>query len=200
MSLDYFEAYQHAKDELFKVFRLYQTKLSVARQVPEETPQKKQSKSSAMNIWKKIGGKEQASSSGSRSNWNPDVELNHYLNTNHTKHDQTLDGENFDLLEWWKEKEQTLHVLAHFAQGVLLVPVSSISSEHAFSEVGRIIEELRSCLTPDTVEAIFCLKDWIKAYYARTQYRLEDPKITDAAADALMEFGITTYGSGANRN
>ncbi len=91
-------------------------------------------------------------------------------------------------------------MLAHFAQGVLLVPVSSISSEHAFSEVGRIIEEQRSCLAPDTVEAIFCLKDWIKAYYARTQYRLEDPKITDAAADALMEFGITTYGSGANRN
>uniref|UniRef100_A0A0E0QXQ0 Uncharacterized protein n=1 Tax=Oryza rufipogon TaxID=4529 RepID=A0A0E0QXQ0_ORYRU len=83
MGLDYSKAYQHARDELFRVFRLYQTELSVARRVPKKTPQKKkQSKSSAMNLWKKIRGKEQASSSGSRSNWNSDVELNHYLNTN----------------------------------------------------------------------------------------------------------------------
>uniref|UniRef100_A0A0D3GIA5 hAT-like transposase RNase-H fold domain-containing protein n=1 Tax=Oryza barthii TaxID=65489 RepID=A0A0D3GIA5_9ORYZ len=31
VGLDYSEAYQHARDELFRVFRLYQTKLSVAR-------------------------------------------------------------------------------------------------------------------------------------------------------------------------
>uniref|UniRef100_A0A0D9ZXU3 HAT C-terminal dimerisation domain-containing protein n=1 Tax=Oryza glumipatula TaxID=40148 RepID=A0A0D9ZXU3_9ORYZ len=160
MSLDYFEAYQHAKDELFKVFRLYQTKLSVARQVPEETPQKKAKQIKCNEYVEEDQG--QGTSLLIRSNWNPDAELNHYLNTNHTKHDRTLDGENFDLLEWWKEKERTLHVLAHFAQGVLLVPVSSISSEHAFSEVGRIIEEQRSCLAPDTVEAIFSLKTGLK--------------------------------------
>jgi hypothetical protein len=84
-----------------------------------------------MNLWKKIKGKEQASSSGSRSNWNPDAELNHYLNTNRTEHDRTLDGENVDLFEWWKEKERTLPVLAHFARDVLLVLASCVSSEHA---------------------------------------------------------------------
>uniref|UniRef100_A0A0E0PZQ5 hAT-like transposase RNase-H fold domain-containing protein n=1 Tax=Oryza rufipogon TaxID=4529 RepID=A0A0E0PZQ5_ORYRU len=41
VGLDYSEAYQHARDELFRVFRMYQTKLSVVRWVPEETPQKK---------------------------------------------------------------------------------------------------------------------------------------------------------------
>ena len=67
------------------------------------------------------------------------------------------------------------------------------------SEVGRIIEEWRSCLAPDIVEAIFCLKDLIEAY-ARTQHRLEDPEIADAAADALAEFGISTDCGGANQN
>lgn len=38
MYLNYSKPYQHAKDKLFKVFRLYQTKLSVACQMPEETP------------------------------------------------------------------------------------------------------------------------------------------------------------------
>jgi hypothetical protein len=41
MGLDYSKAYQHARDELFRVFRLYQTELSVARRVPKKTPQKK---------------------------------------------------------------------------------------------------------------------------------------------------------------
>uniref|UniRef100_A0A0E0HT13 HAT C-terminal dimerisation domain-containing protein n=1 Tax=Oryza nivara TaxID=4536 RepID=A0A0E0HT13_ORYNI len=149
-----------------------------------------------MNLWKKIKGKEQASSSGSRSNWNPDAELNHYLNTNRTEHDRALDGENVDLFEWWKEKERTLPMLAHFARDVLLVLASCVSSEHALV---RIIEEWRSCLAPDIVEAIFCLKDLIEAY-ARTQHRLEDPEIADAAADALAEFGISTDCGGANQN
>nr|ABF96457.1 hypothetical protein LOC_Os03g28220 [Oryza sativa Japonica Group] len=130
MGLDYSEAYQHARDELFRVFRLYQTKLSVAHRVPEETPQKKQSKSSAMNLWKKIRGKEEASSSGSRSNWNPDAKLNHFLNTNHTEHDRTLDGEDVDLLEWWKEKERTLPVLAHFARDVLLTGLKQMQGRN----------------------------------------------------------------------
>lgn len=38
---DYSEVYQHARDELFRVFHLYQTKLDVAHWVTEETPQKR---------------------------------------------------------------------------------------------------------------------------------------------------------------
>ena len=116
VGLDYSEAFQHVNDELYRVFHLYRTKLGGTPRVPEQTSQKKASKSSAVNLWKQYIGNDQASpSSENKSTWNPDSELNHYLATNHTEHDPTLDGHDVDLLGWWKEKERTLPVLAHFA-------------------------------------------------------------------------------------
>nr|AAP53852.1 hAT family dimerisation domain containing protein [Oryza sativa Japonica Group] len=191
VGLDYSEAFQHVNNELYRVFRLYRTKLGGTPRVPEQTSQKKASKSSALNLWKQHTGKDQASpSSQNKSTWNPDSELNHYLVTDHTEHDPTLDGDDVDLLGWWKEKERTLPMLAHFARDILLVPASSVSSEQAFSATGRIIEERRSCLTPETVESIFCLKDWMKAD-ERTQHRLDDQELADAVEDALAEICLT---------
>uniref|UniRef100_A0A0E0G6V1 HAT C-terminal dimerisation domain-containing protein n=1 Tax=Oryza nivara TaxID=4536 RepID=A0A0E0G6V1_ORYNI len=144
MGLDYSEAFQHVNDEIHRVFRLYRTKLGGTPRVPEQTSQKKASKSSAVNLWMQYIGNNQASpSSENKSTRNPDSELNHYLATNHTEHDPTLDGHDVDLLGWWKEKERTL--------------------PQAFNVTGRIIEERWSCLTPETVESIFCLKDWMEA-------------------------------------
>uniref|UniRef100_A0A0E0R8N1 hAT-like transposase RNase-H fold domain-containing protein n=1 Tax=Oryza rufipogon TaxID=4529 RepID=A0A0E0R8N1_ORYRU len=65
MGLDYSEAYQHIRDKLFRVFCLYQTKLSVTLGCLRKPHKKKQTKSSVMNLWKKIRGKEQASLLGS---------------------------------------------------------------------------------------------------------------------------------------
>ena len=73
-------------------------------------------------------------------------------------------------------------MLSHFARDVFLVPVSTVSSEATFSMVGRIIEERRSSLTPEMVEAITCLKDWEMAN-AGTQHQLEDLEIAGALAD-----------------
>uniref|UniRef100_A0A0E0NU54 HAT C-terminal dimerisation domain-containing protein n=1 Tax=Oryza rufipogon TaxID=4529 RepID=A0A0E0NU54_ORYRU len=148
--LDYSEAFQHVNDELYRVFHLYRTKLGGTPRVPEQTSQKKARKSSAVNLWKQYIGNDQASpSSENKSTWNPDSELNHYLVTNHTKHDPTLGGDDVDLLGWWKEKERTLPVLAHFARDILLVPASFISSEQAFSVTG-IIREKRTKVMPDS--------------------------------------------------
>ena len=46
------------------------------------------------------------------------------------------------------------------ARDILSVPVSTVSSESCFSLTGRIIEERRRCLSPETVEMLICLKDW----------------------------------------
>ena len=73
-------------------------------------------------------------------------------------------------------------MLSHFARDVLVVPVSTVSSEATFSTVGRIIEPRRSSLTPDMVEALTCLKDWEMAD-ERTQHQLEDLEIAEAIAD-----------------
>ncbi|KAG8100715.1 hypothetical protein GUJ93_ZPchr0013g35071 [Zizania palustris] len=56
-------------------------------------------------------GKQTGSSLGAsvaRTNWNPDAELNHYLESNHTAHDQMLNKDKIDLLAWWKDNENTL--------------------------------------------------------------------------------------------
>uniref|UniRef100_A0A0D9YSJ2 Uncharacterized protein n=1 Tax=Oryza glumipatula TaxID=40148 RepID=A0A0D9YSJ2_9ORYZ len=55
VGLDYSEAFQHVNDELYRVFRLYRTKLGGTPRVPEQTSQKKTSKSSAVNLWMHIG-------------------------------------------------------------------------------------------------------------------------------------------------
>ncbi|CAN0905167.1 Putative AC9 transposase [Linum grandiflorum] len=40
------------------------------------------------------------------------------------------------------------------------VPISSVSSESAFSTGGRILDSFRSSLTPSIVEALICSGDW----------------------------------------
>jgi hypothetical protein len=114
------------------------------------------------HLWKRSKGKESANSTVNQR-WNPNAELNHYLSTNFAATDRTLKGDKVKLLEWWREHKYSFPVLSHFARDIILVPVSTVSSEATFSTVGRIIEERRSSLSPETVEAITCLKDWKRA-------------------------------------
>ena len=59
---------------------------------------------------------------------------------------------------------------------VLTVPVSTISSESTFSMTGRIIEDQRRRLKPETVERLTCIKDWELAE-ARLQHSVEDKEL-----------------------
>ena len=68
--------------------------------------------------------------------------------------------EEIDVLQWWKQHEKDFPVLSKFARDVLTIPVSTISSESAFSLSGRILDNRRMSLTPEMVEALTCLKDW----------------------------------------
>ncbi|KAK2662122.1 hypothetical protein Ddye_000696 [Dipteronia dyeriana] len=74
--------------------------------------------------------------------------------------DVVEDKEEFDLLLWWKTYTYRYPVLSHLARDVLVIPVSTVSSEQAFSTSGRIIEPRRNCLSPDMVEVLTCLRDW----------------------------------------
>ena len=67
--------------------------------------------------------------------------------------------DSFDILKWWHEHKLTYPVLSIMAKDVLTVPVSTISSESTFSMTGRIIEERRRRLKPETVEWLTCVKD-----------------------------------------
>ncbi|KAL6592908.1 hypothetical protein ACP70R_049204 [Stipagrostis hirtigluma subsp. patula] len=86
-------------------------------------------------------------------------ELDAYLEEKHVRED-----ENFEILSWWKTNSNKYPVLSAMARDFLAIPVSTVSSESAFSCGGRILCDSRSSLTPKAVEALVCMKDWLYQY------------------------------------
>jgi len=70
--------------------------------------------------------------------------------------------DSFDLLGWWKMNSTKYKVLSRIAKDVLVVPVSTVSSESAFSTGGRVLDSYRSNLTPKTVQALICAQNWLR--------------------------------------
>ncbi|CAH9074145.1 unnamed protein product, partial [Cuscuta epithymum] len=68
----------------------------------------------------------------------------------------------FDVLGWWKSASVKYPILALIAKDVLVVQVSTVASESAFSTGGRIIDSFRSSLTPTSVEALICMQNWLR--------------------------------------
>ncbi|CAO2193193.1 unnamed protein product [Urochloa humidicola] len=48
------------------------------------------------------------------------------------------------------------------ARDVLAAPASTVASEFAFSTSGRIINDHRTRLSGNTVEALICFQDWLR--------------------------------------
>ena len=69
--------------------------------------------------------------------------------------------EDFDVLSWWRSKAAKFPVLSAMARDFLAIPLSTMSSESAFSLGGRILGDHRSSLTPEMLEALVCAKDWL---------------------------------------
>nr|XP_034588625.1 zinc finger BED domain-containing protein RICESLEEPER 2-like [Setaria viridis] len=69
--------------------------------------------------------------------------------------------DDFNILTWWHEHKLSYPVLSILARDVMTVPVSTISSESAFSTTGRIIKERRRRLTPEMVEILALIKDTV---------------------------------------
>jgi hypothetical protein len=65
------------------------------------------------------------------------------------------------------------------ARDIMLVFVSTVSSESCFSLTCRILEERRWRLLPDHVEMLTCIKDW-ELGSRREQHEAEDPGLEEA--------------------
>ena len=101
-----------------------------------------------------------------------------------------LSSHEFDILEWWKVNQQQYPHLSQMAQDILAVPATTVASEsvrvdlqivvlrhgvtwitqldsciffQAFSTGGHVLDDFRSCLKPETVEALICAQDWLLA-------------------------------------
>ena len=85
-------------------------------------------------------------------------ELDRYL----LESSEDPDVEDFDILMWWKMNSSRYRVLSQTACDVLAIPVSTIESEFAFSTGGRVLDLFCSSLSPNTVEALICTKNWLK--------------------------------------
>jgi hypothetical protein len=68
----------------------------------------------------------------------------------------------FDVLNWWKMNASKYPILGHIARDVMAMPISTFSSESAFSTGGRVLDPFRSSLSPKTVEALICTQNWLR--------------------------------------
>jgi len=65
----------------------------------------------------------------------------------------------FDILAWWKMKASKYHVISFMTKDILIIYVSTVSSESAFSMRGQVLDPFRSSLGPITVEALICVQN-----------------------------------------
>ena len=77
-------------------------------------------------------------------------------------------------------------MLSILARDVLTVPVSTVSSESAFSLSGRILEERRTSLTSEMVEILLTVKDWEQAD-SRTQHSVENPELSEVFENLYLD-------------
>uniref|UniRef100_A0A7C8ZFM1 HAT C-terminal dimerisation domain-containing protein n=1 Tax=Opuntia streptacantha TaxID=393608 RepID=A0A7C8ZFM1_OPUST len=65
-----------------------------------------------------------------------------------------------DVLNYWSTNQCRFPILSQMARDVLTIPLSTVTSESAFSVGGRLLDAFHSSLKPKTVEAVICLRDW----------------------------------------
>ena len=112
-------------------------------------------------------------------------ELAKYLNCDKASFNEDEDDD-FDIIQWWHEYKVTYPVLSILARDVLSIPVSSTSSESAFSLAGRILEERRTSLPPDMVRTLMTVKDGELAR-RRGQHTAENNELMATFEDLALE-------------
>ena len=78
-------------------------------------------------------------------------------------------------------------MLSKLARDVLVVPVSTITSELAFSTGGHILNPFRSSLSPLMVQNLVCAQDWLQALVPISFCILEDELV--ALEDEFHDLG-----------
>jgi Domain of unknown function (DUF4413)/hAT family C-terminal dimerisation region/BED zinc finger len=73
----------------------------------------------------------------------------------------------FNILTWWKMNSFKYPTLSQFARDILAIPMAMAGGGTGLSvfsagSANRVLDEYRSSMRPDTLEAIFCTKDWLQ--------------------------------------
>lgn len=67
----------------------------------------------------------------------------------------------WDIISFWKGNGFRYPNLSSMARDILSIPISTVASESAFSAGGRVLDQFRSALKPETVQAIITTRDWM---------------------------------------
>jgi len=89
------------------------------------------------------------------------TELDRYLDDDYVP----IESDNFKILDWWNVAGMRYPTLRKIARDIFAIPVSTVASESAFSTSGRVLNEHRSRLTPEILEALMCSQDWMRRKY-----------------------------------
>jgi hypothetical protein len=172
LGFDYSNYYSEVRTELYKLYNKYETKFGAVR--GQRNTQATGSTGKKKTAWGKIYGSPApppGSSTHSSTSVTPIAavsELASYLDSDTV----TCFDDEFNLMNWWHEHKLTYPILSIMARDIMVVPVSTVSSESCFSLTGRVIEERRRRLLPHTVEMLTCVKDW-ELGDARAQHEVE---------------------------
>ena len=183
ISTDHSSYFTVVHSELHNMFAKYESKYGELRL---HRPAQALNTNKRKTTWGKIYGSSDAdptSTSASASNFGPHVS-EQLMNTDSDP--ITMFDDDFDLLSWWREHKTTYPVIFILAKDVLLVPVSTISSESAFSLTGRVIEGRRRSLSSSMVEILTCLKDWQQGE-DRDQHTTEDLALVEAFENMYLD-------------
>ncbi|KAK2658850.1 hypothetical protein Ddye_005383 [Dipteronia dyeriana] len=157
LSIDYLEQITDIRTKLFEIFRIYESRFGNI-DTPQSTQPETELKQTSWSLLKRRKkDKSTSTSSGQRFGLSSCTELIRYLEAHFNA---VEDREEFYLLLWWKTYTYRYPVLSHLARDVLVIPVSTVSSEQAFSTSGLIIEPRRSCLSPEMVETRQAHRAW----------------------------------------
>ncbi|MCL7027629.1 hypothetical protein MKW94_023536 [Papaver nudicaule] len=78
--------------------------------------------------------------------------------------------DDFDIMSWWRLNGVNFPIVQIMARDLLTPPASTVASESTFSACGRVLDEKRSRLKPDILEALICIKDWDDSIYREQAY------------------------------
>ena len=94
------------------------------------------------------------SSSSSKKHGSARMEFDHFIDEGVLKR-----SEDFDILGWWKSNGLKYPTLQRIARDILVILVTTVALESAFSTSGRLLSPHRSMLHPKTIEAMMCAQN-----------------------------------------
>lgn len=163
--------------QFFDLYRTYETKYGTVTRFAPSQPSKNTNKrakglfAQAANMMSKFSGGD-----SSRRTESDVSELQMYVNYDFMKGIDEEEKYGLDLLDWWKGQSTKHPILAAMARDILAIQVSSVASERAFSASGRVLNDRRTSLSPESLEMCVCYKDWLDAQYRKQDqtYSLND--------------------------